>query len=102
MLKLNSKTGNKWFESKLAASTQNQAFNALLFLFKYVLKKDRTLPWSKVLKEALQQQLDNTLCMYKKDLKAKYDSVFLFNSFEKKNKHAAKELVWQWFFPLRI
>lgn len=46
----------------VSASTQNQAFNALLFLFRHVLKKD----------------------LYQKDLDADYAGAFMLGLLEKK------------------
>ena len=37
--------------------------------------------------------------LHQEDMKKGYDGVFLPASFEKKAKSAARELVWQWFFP---
>jgi len=55
-------------KQRVASSTQNQAFNALLFVFRHVLKKD-------------------------------FAGVFLVDSLEKKYPSAAKDFIWQWFFP---
>jgi integron integrase len=164
-------------EKKVSASSQNQAFNALLFLFKQVLKKDfgeikgvtrakrkpyipvvlsreeielifdhlddpidliakllygcglrlfeclnlriqcfnfdagiltvhdgkgqkdRTVPLHQSLKPALKQQLQNVAALHEADLKAGYAGVFLPNQLGTKYKNAAKEFIWQWFFP---
>jgi len=164
-------------EKQVAASTQNQAFNALLFLFKQVLKKefgeingvvrakrktyiptvlsrseidlifdhlndsidliakllygcglrlfeclnlrvqnfnfdqgiltihdgkggkDRTVPIPESIVPELQNQLQKVVVIHKADLKAKYSGTFLPDQLGNKYKNAAKEFVWQWFFP---
>ncbi len=164
-------------DRQVAASTQNQAFNALLFFFRYVLKnppgelkdiprakrkpyipvvlsrpeidlvlqhlvppydlivkllygcglrlfeclnlrvnqfnldagiltvhdgkgkKDRTVPLPETAIPEIKAQLSVVADLYKKDLKAGYDGVFMFDLIEKKYKNAAKKFIWQWFFP---
>ncbi len=164
-------------ERKVSASSQNQAFNALLFLFKQVLKKefgeikgvkrakrkpyipvvlsrdeidlildhldepinlivkllygcglriseavnlrihnfnfdtgvltihdgkgkkDRTVPLPQSIVPELQEQLQKTTKLYEADLKANFAGVFLPDQLDKKYKNAAKEYIWQWFFP---
>lgn len=39
--------------------------------------------------------------MHQRDLGRKYAGVFLVNALEKKYPRAAKEFVWQWFFPAK-
>ena len=39
--------------------------------------------------------------LHEKDLKRKYAGVFLINALEAKYKNAAKDFVWQWFFPAK-
>ena len=161
---------------RVASSTQNQAFNALLFLFRHVLKKDfgdqrdvprakrskyipvvlsrqeidiilshleypfdtvvgllygcglrlfeclslrvqnfnfedgiltvhgkgdkdRTVPLPRKLIPKLKTQLELVKQLYDKDLAAGYAGVFLPDSLEKKYPAAAKDFIWQWFFP---
>jgi integron integrase len=161
---------------RVAASTQNQAFNALLFLFRHVLKKDfgdqrdvprakksryipvvlsrpeidavtkhleypfdlvvkllygcglrlfecvklrvqnfnfeesiltvhgkgdkdRTVPIPQTLMSELKSQLDMVSKLHDKDLKSGYSGVFLVDALEKKYPSAAKDFIWQWFFP---
>ena len=161
---------------RVAASTQNQAFNALLFLFRHVLKKDfgdlsdvprakrsryipvvlsrqeidiilshleypfdtvvsllygcglrlfeclslrvqnfnfadgiltvhgkgdkdRTVPLPRKLIPKLKAQLEVVRELHDKDLAAGYAGVFLPDSLEKKYPAAAKDFIWQWFFP---
>lgn len=64
-------------------------------------KKDRTVPIPQVLIPELQKQLERVIDLHQKDLKTKYDGVFLYGQLEKKYKNAAKELIWQWFFPAK-
>ncbi len=161
---------------RVASSTQNQAFNALLFLFRHVLKKDygdmrdvprakkskympvvlsrqeidtvlsrleypfdivisllygcglrlfeclglrvqdfnfddgmltvhgkggkdRTLPLPKKLIPKLKNQLDVLRELHDKDLASGYAGVFLPDSLGKKYPSAARDFIWQWFFP---
>ena len=167
-------------DRKVAASTQNQAFNALLFLFRHVIKsefgelkdfprakkkpyipvvlsreeidaiivrlkypydlivkllygcglrlfecmqlrvndlnfdtgiltvhdgkgkKDRTVPLPEKIIPELKDHLDSVINLHQEDLKSGYAGTFLPNRIEKKYKSAARELVWQWFFPAKI
>ncbi len=161
---------------RVAASTQNQAFNALLFLFRHVLEKDygdmrdvprakkskyipvvlsrpeidiilshleypfntvvsllygcglrlfeclglrvqnfnfedgiltvhgkgdkdRTIPLPKTLTSKLKTQLKVVSELHDRDLAAGYAGVFLPDALEKKYPSAAKDFIWQWFFP---
>ncbi len=161
---------------RVASSTQNQAFNALLFLFRHVLKKDfgdqrdvprakkskyipvvlsrpeidtilkhleypfdivvnllygcglrlfeclslrvqnfnfedgiltvhgkgdkdRTVPLPQTIIPELKTQLETVSELHDKDLAADYAGVFLVDSLEKKYPAAAKDFIWQWFFP---
>jgi len=166
-------------ERKVAASTQNQAFNALLFLFRHILKnefgelkdvvrakrkpyipvvlsreevdavisslsypydlivkilygcglrlsecmnlrthcfnfdtriltvhdgkgkKDRTVPLPEKIIPALRVHLESVIDLHQKDIESGYAGTFLPDSLGKKYKNAAKELVWQWFFPAK-
>ncbi len=161
---------------KVAASTQNQAFNALLFLFRHILKKDfgdhkdiprakkskyipvvlsrkeidavlkhlehpyglvvkllygcglrlfecvnlrvknfnfdagiltvhgkggkdRTVPIPQVIMPELTAQFEEIQKLHDEDIAAGYAGVFLDNQLEKKYPSAAKDFIWQWFFP---
>ncbi|MCG6877850.1 MAG: site-specific integrase [Deltaproteobacteria bacterium] len=161
---------------RVASSTQNQAFNALLFLFRHVLKKDygdmrdvprakkskyipvvlsrqeidivlshleypfdtvvgllygcglrlfeclglrvqnfnfedgiltvhgkgdkdRTIPLPRKLIPKLKTRMEVLRELHDKDLAAGYAGVFLPDSLEKKYPAAAKDFIWQWFFP---
>jgi integron integrase len=163
-------------QCRVASSTQNQAFNALLFLFRHVLKidfgdqrdvprakkskyipvvlsrqeidailnhleypfdlvvnllygcglrlfeslslrvqnfnfedsiltvhgkgdKDRTVPLPQTLIPRLKIQLEAVSKLHDKDLAADYDGVFLVDALEKKYPAAARDFIWQWFFP---
>ncbi|MFZ2959720.1 MAG: integron integrase [Candidatus Ozemobacteraceae bacterium] len=164
-------------KGKVAASTQNQAFNALLFFFRHVLgkefgkvdgvvrakrknpipvvlsrdeinaildhltppydlivkllygcglrlfeclglrlqcfnfdeglltihdgkgQKDRTLPLPAKIISDIKVHIKNLKALHRKDLEADCAGVFLVDSLEKKYPHAAKEFIWQWFFP---
>ncbi len=162
---------------KVSASTQNLAFNSLLFLFRYILKKDfgdhrdvprakrssyipvvltrsevdailrnlsppydlvvkllygcgmrlfecvklrvqnfnfdegvltimdgkgkkaRTVPIPQTIMQELLAQVEHIKAVHEEDLRAGYAGVFLDDSLEKKYRNAAKDFVWQWFFP---
>ena len=163
-------------QCRVASSTQNQAFNALLFLYRHVLKidfgdqrdvprakkskyipvvlsrqeidsilkcleypfdivinllygcglrlfeclslrvqnfnfedgiltvhgkgdKDRSVPLPQKIMPALRGQLEVVSALHEKDLADGYSGVFLKDSLEKKYPSAAKEFIWQWFFP---
>lgn len=127
-------------QCRVASSTQNQAFNALLFLFRHVLKKDfgdqrdihgcglrlfecvslrvqnfnlddgiltvhgkgdkdRAVPLPQKLIPKIKTQLDFVSKLHDQDLAAGYTGTFLIDSLEKKYPLAAKEFIWQWFFP---
>lgn len=164
-------------QRKVASSTQNQAFNALLFLYRHILKKDfgehkdiprakksryvpivlsrkeidsvlkhlsypydlvvkllygcglrlseclklrvqdfnfeegvlsiqhgkgkksRTVPIPKTITPELLEQLETVRKLHDEDLKAGYSGAFLDNLLENKYPNAAKDFVWQWFFP---
>lgn len=62
-------------------------------------KKSRTVPLPRSLKPELLQQLEVIKKLHDEDLKAGYSGVFLDNSIEKKYPRAAKDFIWQWFFP---
>jgi integron integrase len=163
--------------SKVSASTQNQAFNAILFLFRHILKKDfgehkdiprakrssyipvvltrqeidavishlsppydlvvkllygcglrlfeclklriqnfnfdegvltvmdgkgkkaRTVPLPLVIREELLAQVERVRAVHEEDLRAGYAGVLLEDALDRKYRNAARDLVWQWFFP---
>ncbi|MBI5187216.1 MAG: integron integrase [Nitrospinae bacterium] len=162
---------------KVAASTQNQAFNALLFVYRHILKKDfgdhkdiprakkskyipvvlsrreidsvlkhlsypydlvvkllygcglrlfeclklrvqnfnfeegmlsiqdgkgkksRSLPIPQAITHELKEQLETVRKLHDADLKAGYSGAFMDGLLEKKYPKAAREFIWQWFFP---
>ena len=161
---------------KVAASTQNQAFNALLFLYRHILKKDfgdhkdiprakkskyipvvlsrkeidavlkhlghpydlavkllygcglrlfecmklrvkdfnfdagiltvrgkgnkgRTVPIPQTIMPELTAQFEAIKKLYNEDIAAGYAGVFLEDELENKYPRAAKDFIWQWFFP---
>ncbi len=166
-------------KGKVASSTQNQAFNSLLFLYRHILKKDfgehkdiprakkskyipvvlsrreidavlkhlsyphglvikllygcglrlfeclklrvhnfnfdegiltiqdgkgkksRTVPLPQSIMSELTTQFETVKDLHDKDLKAGYSGAFLDDSLEKKYPKAAKDFIWQWFFPQR-
>jgi site-specific recombinase XerD len=48
---------------------------------------------------AIMRQFEKVRELHQEDLQKGYDGVLLPASFEKKAKSAARDLVWQWFFP---
>ena len=62
-------------------------------------KKDRTVPIPNSIVADLQNQLQKVVVIHETDLKAKYSGTFLPEQLGNKYKNAAKEFVWQWFFP---
>jgi integron integrase len=164
---------------KVSASTQNQAFNALLFLFRHILRKDfgdqrdvprakrssyipvvltrqevdavlgclthpydlvvkllygcglrlfeclklrvqnfnfddgvltvtdgkgkkaRTVPIPQSIVQELLSQIEQVKELHESDLKAGYAGVLLDDALDRKYRNAAKDLIWQWFFPQR-
>ena len=64
-------------------------------------KKDRTVLIPDALMVALKSQLQRVIELHERDCRADFDGVFLYGLLEKKYKNAAKELIWQWFFPAK-
>jgi len=62
-------------------------------------KKDRTVPIPETLADELKKHLEAVIRLHQQDLDSGYNGVFLEGRLDKKYKNAAKELVWQWFFP---
>ncbi len=62
-------------------------------------KKDRTVPIPQSIVPELQKQLDHVANVHKADLKANFSGTFLPDQLDRKYKNAAKEFIWQWFFP---
>ncbi|OGW50120.1 MAG: integron integrase [Nitrospirae bacterium GWC2_57_9] len=162
---------------KVSASTQNQAFNALLFLFRHILKKDfgdqkdvprakrssyipvvltrdevnvvlrrlnhpydlvvkllygcglrlfeclklrvqnfnfdeglltvmdgkgkkaRTVPIPQSIMQELLAQIERIKAVHNEDLAGGYAGVLLEDALDKKYRNAARDFIWQWFFP---
>jgi len=61
--------------------------------------KSRTVPIPESIVPELQKQLQKVVLIHEADLKATYSGTFLPDQLGSKYKNAAKELVWQWFFP---
>jgi len=63
-------------------------------------QKDRTVPLPELLMPELRDHLDMLRELHRRDLATEgYAGVFLPRQYERKAKHAAREFVWQWFFP---
>jgi integron integrase len=63
--------------------------------------KDRTVPLPETILPELRAQLEALKDLHQRDLERDYAGVFLVNALERKYKHAAKEFIWQWFFPAK-
>ena len=64
-------------------------------------QKDRTVPLPETIIPELRKQLEFVEQTHQRDLARDYDGVFLMNALERKYKNAAKEFIWQWFFPAK-
>jgi integron integrase len=62
-------------------------------------KKDRTVPLPETIVPELTSQLEILKNIHDQDLAAGYTGVFLDDRLKKKYPSAAKDLIWQWFFP---
>ncbi len=62
-------------------------------------KKDRTVPLPETIVPELTSQLEVVKKIHDEDLAAGYAGVFLDDLLEKKYPSAAKDFIWQWFFP---
>ena len=62
-------------------------------------QKDRTVPLPEIIIPELRKHLEFVEDIHHRDLARDYDGVFLMNALERKYKNAAKEFIWQWFFP---
>ena len=63
--------------------------------------RERKLPLPKSLLPELEIQLEKVRSLHEEDLAAGYHGAFMPEALDRKGKHAAKELIWQWFFPAR-
>jgi integron integrase len=64
-------------------------------------QKDRAVPLPETILPELREHLESLKDLHQRDLKRKYAGVFLVNALEQKYKNAAKEFIWQWFFPAK-
>jgi integron integrase len=62
-------------------------------------QKDRTVPLPARALPDIRQQMDYVCRLHASDLAEGYAGVFLPRQLEKKYKNAAREYIWQWFFP---
>ena len=62
-------------------------------------KKDRTVPIPQSIVPELHKQLQKVATIHEADLLAKFSGTFLPDQLDRKYKSAAKEFIWQWFFP---
>jgi len=61
--------------------------------------KSRTVPLPEAIRGEIAAQVERVRGLHREDLAREYAGVFLPGLFEKKARGAARELVWQWFFP---
>ncbi|MCF6252277.1 MAG: tyrosine-type recombinase/integrase [Methylococcaceae bacterium] len=64
-------------------------------------KKDRTVPIPQSIVPDLQKQLKKVAAIHDADLIAKFSGTFLPAQLDRKYKNAAREFIWQWFFPAK-
>ena len=64
-------------------------------------KKDRSVPLPEKIIPDLKEHMVKVIEQHNKDIAAGYSGTFLPDLLDKKYINAAKELVWQWFFPAR-
>lgn len=64
-------------------------------------QKDRTVPLPQTILPELAAQLEKVKTLHRQDLDKNYAGVFLPHALDKKYTHAARELIWQWFFPAK-
>ncbi len=62
-------------------------------------QKDRTVPLPARALPEIREQLDRVRRLHAQDLAEGFAGVFLPRQLEKKYKNAAREYIWQWFFP---
>ncbi len=62
-------------------------------------KKDRTVPLPETIMPELHSQVEMVKATHDQDLEARFSGVFLDDRLEKKYPSAAKDFIWQWFFP---
>jgi integron integrase len=64
-------------------------------------QKDRTVPLPQTILPDLRTHLESLKALHQWDLERGYAGVFLVNALEQKYRNAAKEFIWQWFFPAK-
>jgi len=64
-------------------------------------QKDRTVPLPQTILPELRAHLESLKDLHQWDLNRGYAGVFLVNALEQKYKNAAREFIWQWFFPAK-
>ena len=64
-------------------------------------QKDRTVPLPQSILPELAAHLEEVKVLHRQDLDKDYAGAFLPHALDKKYKHAARELIWQWFFPAK-
>ena len=62
-------------------------------------QKDRTVPLPARALPEIRAQMEEVRRLHTRDLEDNYAGVFLPRQLEKKYKNAAREYIWQWFFP---
>ena len=62
-------------------------------------QKDRTVPLPARALAEIREQMEHVRRLHAQDLAAGYAGTFLPRQLERKYKNAAKEFIWQWFFP---
>ena len=64
-------------------------------------QKDRTVPLPETILPELRAQVEFLKDLHQHDLDRNYAGVFLVDALEKKYPNAAREFIWQWFFPAK-
>ena len=64
-------------------------------------QKDRTVPLPDSILPELGRHLDSLKGLHERDLARGYAGVFLVSALEQKYRSAAREFIWQWFFPAK-
>ncbi len=64
-------------------------------------QKDRTVPLPDSVLPDLREHLESLKDLHQRDLARGYAGVFLVNALEQKYRNAAREFIWQWFFPAK-
>jgi integrase len=64
-------------------------------------QKDRTVPIPQVILPEIRAQIESLKDLHRRDMERLSAGVFLVNALETKYRNAAREFVWQWFFPAK-